>query len=232
MGTDNNVNITSSQLFIKEDTDKNNNDVNKPVFTIPLWENAYLSAFSKATGIAFDNQVCKSPETMPVEARSLVYSENGKVRAAIYKNGRRIEDTYVMPDITDVSVANDRVVFVTFADGTKEKAVLAADDQFSLEQGISICITKKLLSMKTEDNGSSVYNKIVEKGLKVVEDKKKKAEAEKQEKQVKSNRIKKLKAKKARKANAAREAQIEIQKEAYLRAMREFNSTSDCVAAE
>lgn len=183
-------------------------------------------------GWNIDNPIFNSPKTMPVEARSLVYYENGRVRVAIYKNGYRIEDTYVMPDIIDVSVVNDRVVFVTFTDGTKERAVLTADDQFSLEQGISICVTKKLLSMKTDNNGSSVYNKIIKEGLKVVEDKKKKAEAEKQEKQVKNNRIKKLEAKKARKANAAREAQIEIQKEAYLRAMREFNGASDCVTAE
>ena len=44
-----------------------------------------------------------------------------------------------------------------------KKAVLAVNDEFSLEQGISICVTKKLFSMKTENNGSSVYNKIVEK---------------------------------------------------------------------
>lgn len=167
-----------------------------------------------------------SPETMPVEAKSFVYTDASKIRAAVYKDGRRVEDTYIMPDITDVSVANDRVVFVTFADGTKEKAVLAADDEFSLEQGISICVTKKLLSMQTEDNGGSVYNKIIEKGLKVIKDKQKKAEAAKLDEQKKRAKINKLKAKKVRKANAAREAQIEMQKEAYLRAMREFNGTS------
>lgn len=165
-------------------------------------------------------------EDIPKETKTFVYSENGSIRTAICNNGCKIGDIYVMPDIVDISVINDRVILVTFADNTKEKAVLAADDQFSLEQGISICITKKLLSMKTENNGSSVYNKIIDKALKDYKKKQKEKDIE-YDKQVNSNRIKKLKAKKVKKANAAREAEIEIQKEAYLRAMHEFYNTSN-----
>lgn len=188
---------------------------------IKIAEGMYISN----TGIIF-RKVFKSPETMPPETKSFVYTDVGGIRASVYEGCVRIGDTYIMPEITDVSVKNDRVVFVTFADGTKEKAVLSANDEFSLEQGISICVTKKLLSATTANNGSAIYNKIIDKGLKVFNNKQKQEETAKLDEQKKRAKINKLKAKKVRKANAAREAQIEIQKEAYLRAMREFNGTS------
>lgn len=182
--------------------------------------------YDYTTSTQLESSIIKSKATMPDETKSVVYSSYDDIRAAIYNNGHRVDDSLIMSDIIDVTVANNTVVFVTFADNTKEKAVLASGDYFSLEQGISICIAKKLLSMKTKNNGSSVYNKIIERGLRVFEDKEKQEEAAKQEEQNKRNRINKLKAKKERKVNAKREAQIEMQKEAYLRAMREFNGTS------
>ena len=76
------------------------------------------------------------------------------------------KNTCVMPRISDVKAVNDRVVIITFEDGTKEKAVLAENDTFSLEQGISICITKKLLDNLVNGCGSSVYNKLIDYALK------------------------------------------------------------------
>lgn len=163
-----------------------------------------------------------SPETMSVETKSFVYFTHGETRAAIYENGHRIEDRYVMPDITDVSVMGDRVVSVTFADGTREKAVLVVGDKFSLEQGISICITKKLLSIQTNGNGSSVYNKLISHCLKLYENNRKAEEKAKADEQAEKEKVKKARAKRIKKANKKREREIEIQKEAYLRAMREF----------
>ena len=119
---------------------------------------------------------------------------------------------------------------VTFSDGKTEKAVLDTYDTFNIEQGIAICIMKKSFSKISNGNGSSVYNKLVEYGLKVlneINDAKAKAEAEKQEKNARAKRnAEKAKRKKARNAAKKREAEIEIQKEAYLRAMCELHTVA------
>ena len=129
------------------------------------------------------------------------------------------------PRITDVKTYDDKVVKVLFADGTYEKAVLSENDTFSLEQGVSICLTKKLLSkIVGSDFSGSVYNKIVDYALGVYDDKvkaaketKEKAEKEKAAAKEKAEKIKAIRAK--RKAQL-REEQIEIQAEAYRRAMQ------------
>ena len=120
-------------------------------------------------------------------------------------------------NIKDVKIiVENKVVEVLFTDGDKQKSVCREPDTFSLETAISICITKHLLG------GSSPYNKAVKAGIKCYKDKLKKTEADEKEK----DRIKKRKAKlvayKKRRAEKRKEEQIETQKEAYLRAMREL----------
>ena len=172
----------------------------------------------------------KSPETMPKEANTYLYVEDGQVRLANYKGGQRTSDIGIMESIADIQVLNKKVVMVTFSDGKVEKAVLDTYDTFNIEQGIAICIMKKSFSKISNDNGSSVYNKLVEYGLKAYNDilaAESKAEAKKQEKEARAKRnAEKAKRKRARKAAEKREAEIEIQKEAYLRAMRELHTVA------
>lgn len=172
----------------------------------------------------------KSPETMPKEANTYLYVEDSQVRLANYKDGQRTSDIGIMESIADIQVLNEKVVMVTFSDGKVEKAVLDTYDTFNIEQGIAICIMKKSFSKISNDNGSSVYNKLVEYGLKAYNDilaAESKAEAEKQEKEARAKRnAEKAKRKRARKAAEKREAEIEIQKEAYLRAMRELHTVA------
>ena len=136
----------------------------------------------------------------------------------------------IIPHIKDIQVINNKVVIVLFKDDTKEKAVLDSTDTYSLEQGISICITKKMLSMQTNGNGSSAYNKLIKHCIKLYENNRKAEEKAKAGEQAAKDREKKLadraKAKKIKRANKNREREIEIQKEAYLRAMREFGGKS------
>lgn len=118
--------------------------------------------------------------------------------------------------IVDINIlVPNKVVEVTFMDGDKQKAVCQEPDVFSLEQAISICLTKHLIG------GSSKYNKAIKDGMKVYEKKLTKNKVAKAEEE----RIAKRRAKKAaymkRKAEKKREEQIEIQKEAYVRALRE-----------
>lgn len=172
----------------------------------------------------------KSPETMPKEANTYLYVEDGQVRLANYKDGQRTSDIGIMESIADIQVLNEKVVMVTFSDGKVEKAVIDTYDTFNIEQGIAICIMKKSFSKISNDNGSSVYNKLVEYGLKAYNDilaAETKAEAEKQEKNARAKRkAEKAQRKRARKAAEKREAEIEIQKEAYLRAMRELHTVA------
>lgn len=145
-------------------------------------------------------------------------------------NGKGIS---IMPNILNVRVIENTnkknkeiktsVVFVDFADGTSEKAVLHPDDTFSLEQGISICITKKLFSMITGGFGHSVYNKIINRGVAVYERSVKAAEDEAKRRETEEKRLAnanaKIARKKAKRAAKKREYEIELRKEAYIRAM-------------
>lgn len=124
-----------------------------------------------------------------------------------------------LPAIRDVNViVPGMVVEVIFEDGSKEKAVCREPDVFSLEMAVSICISKKIMG------GSGAYNNAVKHGLKVYNDKLKKEQADKEEKErikkkyAKRSEYKKRKA--AEKEMAEKERQIEIQKEAYIRAMK------------
>lgn len=133
-----------------------------------------------------------------IRSQPLIYASSSRM-------SRRIVDINIL--------VPNKVVEVTFMDGDKQKAVCQEPDVFSLEQAISICLTKHLLG------GSGAYNKAVKNGIKVYQDKQKDEVAAKAEEE----RIAKRRAKKAaymkRKAEKKREEQIEIQKEAYVRAM-------------
>lgn len=127
------------------------------------------------------------------------------------------------PEITDVNIiVPNKVVEITFSDGTKEKAVCHEEDTFSLEAAIAICISKKIMG------GSSAYNNAVKRGVKVYEDKLRREELDKAEKErIEKRRAKRLAYKKRRdekKAQIEKERQIEIQTEAYVRAMKYMNS--------
>lgn len=163
------------------------------------------------------NEIEKKPEVSP-ETRTKLDIRNGKIYARYFKDGFFTNEKCVISDIKDVTQYNNAII-VTFADGTKTKAVVDYEDYYGLEQGISICITKKLLG----EGGSAIYNKLINRALKVKkqnEDAVKKAE----EKKLEDKRRKEAAAaKKAQKQLKKREEQIEIQKEAYIRAMKALN---------
>lgn len=136
--------------------------------------------------------------------------------------GREVSNMFKIADVN--IIVPDKVVEVTFADGTKEKTVCREPDVFSLESAISICISKKIMG------GSSAYNNAVKRGMKVYEDKQKREATEKEEQErIKKKRVKRLAYKERRAAKREeeekqrkekeREEQIAIQMEAYLRAM-------------
>ena len=134
----------------------------------------------------------------------------------------------VIPDIVNVQNVNDKTVFIEFADGTKEVAVLKDGDIFNLETGILICLTKKILSMISngEPTGSSLYNKLVKYALTKVDATKKQRQVEAERAKQKRIRQHEARQEAKRKANAEREEKIRIQVEAYKRAIKEISD--DC----
>ena len=131
----------------------------------------------------------------------------------------------LMPDIHKVKAGNFEpgskdlpYVIVYFADGTKTKAVISKNDIGSVETGVSICLFKKLLG----ENGHAIYNRLIDYAMDVyngTDERSKyiaecKANIEKERTAIEKRRKKREK--------RERERQIEVQKEAYLRAMREF----------
>jgi len=157
---------------------------------------------------------------------SRMIKEDGEVKFAYNTSGRfDIVTNAVIPEIEDVQSINDKVVIVKFADGTSEKAVLSENDTFSLEQGVSICITKKILNKVLKGaSGTSAYNKLVDYGLKVYDKKQKEIEeaiaAKKAEKDAEQRKIDRIRKKRAKHKAKLREEQIQIQAEAYRRAMK------------
>lgn len=165
-------------------------------------------------------QKIKKPDVDPIVKTEMVY-KNGGIYVKHYKDGFFKNERHIMPDITDVRVYDNTVV-VMFADKTKTSAVLDAVDTFSVEQGISVCITKKLLG----EDGNSLYNKLVTRALKVIkrkqraaEDAAKKKEADKKARELKKARAERRKAKK-------REENINIQAEAIKRALKHLLESS------
>lgn len=177
----------------------------------------------EVTGTISNTESKKEPEVDP-EVKSTLTTrcvfENGvgvykELYAKFYKDGFITSEKELIPDIKNVIVHNNHAVIVEFVDGTTEKAVLHPEDQFSVERGISICITKKLVG------GSSIYNKLIDRAVKVMIN----SDAERTKKQIeeeaRKERKKKNDEKKARRKAAKREEYIETQKEAYIRALRE-----------
>lgn len=170
---------------------------------------------------------------IPKDAKTVLFADFNNDLSAIGRLNSNFVFRRIMPDIKDVRVNNcgkSPIVVVEFYDGTSEKAVLSKEDTFNLEQGISVCITKKLLSMICP-NGNGLYNKIIKRAVNIYKDKlrseekalaEKAKEAERRERKHKKNEKRREK----RELNE-REKQIEIYKEAYLRAMREYNKGTE-----
>lgn len=177
--------------------------------------------------IVFDSKnmkVIPLPDSIIYQKEMIDASFRDHIRKQFLENARQFNITICKErdrlmrknsEVVDVNIiVPNKVVEVTFSDGTKEKSVCREPDTFSLESAISICISKKIMG------GSSAYNNVIKRGMKVYE---KKLEFEKHQKE-EQERIEKKRAKrlayKERRTAKKREEQIAIQTEAYLRAMK------------
>lgn len=179
------------------------------IYTSLIWSN-------KTSGIADDCTTCLLEETGWIKVDSYVKG-NYKGRISLIPEIKNIKKSYDKD-------GNPVFVAVQFWDNTTETAKLHRDDAeiCTLEQGLSICVMKKVLSVLTYGYGSSVFNKLTKYALKKnIELEAKKEEEIKAELTIKRKR-ERLAAKKKRRKERQIEEKIQIQKEAYLRAMKEM----------
>lgn len=156
----------------------------------------------KPVKIAIENSDKESEDKKVTEAKKqprMIYNANtyGKGFRTIRYGINMESSVYIMPEISDVRhIINKGGVIgveIKFADNTKQKAICSPNDTFNLEQGITICLFKKILEDGFgniyKGRGTSIYNKLVNHALKVMErrikaeEKAKKEEAKKKEKE-------------------------------------------------
>lgn len=158
---------------------------------------AIKNAIEKSNKESEDKKVTKAKKQP-----RMIYNANtyGKGFRTIRYGINMESSVYIMPEISDVRhiINKDNIIGVEikFADNTKQKAICSPNDTFNLEQGISICLFKKILedglvavNSVNKGRGTSIYNKLVNHALKVMErrikaeEKAKKEEAKKKEKE-------------------------------------------------
>lgn len=125
-----------------------------------------------------------------------------------------------LPAIKKIETYNDRVVKVTFIDDTFTKSVCSENDHFDLDVGITICCMKRLFGK----DGNRMYNDMIRKAHKVIDENIKKKEAEAKEKAERKLKAKKAACKKATKKLLAKQEQIDIQTQAIIQAHEELEA--------
>ena len=210
MGTDSKINGTD-----RTECTINNLSSNSITATATATATAVKINISNDWGEPWEEGSDVNPEVKSTLTRD---GSDGNLIAKFYKDGFWQSSKKLIPDIKDVMIYNNCAIVVEFMDGTTEKAVVHQCDEFSIEQGISICITKKLVG------GSAIYNKLIDRALKVMLKNDAKRTEEARIKEEHKERKKKNEEKKARREAAKREKIIEAQKEAYVRAWTEINA--------
>jgi hypothetical protein len=129
--------------------------------------------------------------------------------------GECCKEVYNANDIINVEIpCENKVVIVTFADGTKIKTVCDEQDTFTLEMAISIAITKKLLG------GTGAYNKAIKQGINAYKDKIKAEEKQAENDRAYYARKAKKEAKRKLKEEKKREQFKNDLKEAFIEALK------------
>ncbi len=168
---------------------------------------------------------CDSPEydqtleriTMQTNDYLLMTTRSGNNILAV---GRLLYRCFAPDSIVDVEFYPPATKMI-FKDGTVTTAVAQEGDEFNKEVGMMVCIMKYIFKGKG-------YNNMFRKWIKNA-DKREATKAQEIKKQEEAKAIKERQAAKeakrrADRAERAREREIEIQKEAYVRAMREVQS--------
>lgn len=128
--------------------------------------------------------------------------------------------------IANIEMYNDRVVKVTFDDGSFTKSVCQENDIFDLDVGITVCLMKKMLD-DGKGNGTRIYNDIIRDAHKLINDKENEKIEKQTEKEKRKKKAHKAMMKKQAKKMKVKEEAIDIQKQAFVRALQETGMTGD-----
>lgn len=136
------------------------------------------------------------------------------------ENTSLLSKRFQIPFVSRVDTYNNKVVKVTFMDGTFTKAVCSENDEFNLDVGISICLTKRMLHKDSHESTKMYANMMHDVHKKMEENEKKREEEKARVAKEKSDR-RKANLKRAAKNLKAKQEQIDIQRTAFVEAMRE-----------
>lgn len=151
--------------------------------------------------------------------------------AHLYDNGFEYKRAY-FSDIKEIKKHESEdgaAIVVKFTDGTVVSAVVRGSDEYSFETGLAICMAKKLICDKVgfadgEKYATNLYNKLIEHAIKFYNKQEKDKLIEDKKKKEHNEFLIRLAEKKRKKKEKRREEEIEIQKEAYIRALKEVNA--------
>ena len=184
-------------------------------FPYPIYENDYVYGNDCRRWVKVElNNKEKENDMLKIKTVDVEYEK----RAFVDKDKRDENGNYVVIK-EEVPVAT----IVTFENGSIQTAYCDKNDEFNLEAGISICITRELMKRLYGISGmTNAYNKLIRQGTKVYKNsckhkdylEKKKAEAEAIEK----NRKIKEQKRREKRAVKKKEREIEILAEAIRRA--------------
>lgn len=128
--------------------------------------------------------------------------------------------------VVRVDSYNNRVVKVTFNDGSFTKSVCSKNDTFDLDVGITICILKRIIG-KNSEVANSTYAKLFRDIHKLMANaEKEKANEAKRKAEVREKQHRAEMKNKAKKMKEKEEA-IDIAKQGYIRAMQELDMEDD-----
>lgn len=145
-----------------------------------------------------------------------------KMNTVAKRNGKAVDAAM---NFKKIEVYNDRVVKITFADGTYTKAVCSDKDEFCLDTGIMVCVMKKLFGGQKE--GTKLIASMLNNAHAQIEKQEYEKLVEEERRFADEQKKRKAELKKAAKAMKAKEEAIDIQKQAYIRAMQEMGMTKD-----
>lgn len=174
---------------------------------------------------AINTMTMPKPDTIKITepSKTIQWNPNKEFSFDVTIDHNAIAKILYPNDIKDVEIiVPNKVVKVTFVDGTSQKMVCQHPDVFSLEDALYMALAKKLYKKECTFDGIEwkakelryykEYEKIVKAGLKIAKQKQLAAEKEEREKQ-ESLAIKKRRAEKRRKTREKREnKRVEEQK--------------------
>ena len=158
--------------------------------------------------------VCLSKNFYYVEEYDFVFSD--EMLEDIEVKGESMREF----KIKNYNTYNDRVVVVTFEDGSQEKAVCNEADNFDLENGVCVCVMKHIF-------GETVYKSMIKTAMKQIKELDKAEEKEKERKELIERKRAKAARKKARRKERERAERIEDMTAAFVKAINKC-CDNDC----